>query len=57
MYINRKIKLLTKYNNKRRLIAKYYDKHILNKKINKLEYSDGSVYHQYVIMVNQRKIN
>ncbi len=50
-----KIKLLTKYNNKRRLIAKYYDKHILNKKINKLEYSHGSVYHQYVVIVNQRK--
>ncbi len=50
-----KIKLLTKYNKKRQVIAKYYDKYITNKKIKKLRYSIGSVYHQYVIMVNQRK--
>ena len=50
-----KIKLLDKYNNQRIKIANYYDKNISNKKIVKLNYSKGSVYHQYVIMVVDKK--
>jgi dTDP-4-amino-4,6-dideoxygalactose transaminase len=49
-----KLKLLKDYNEKRRKIAVYYDKYIKNRKINKLKYSDGSVYHQYVIMVTNK---
>jgi dTDP-4-amino-4,6-dideoxygalactose transaminase len=52
-----KLKLLNDYNQKRRKIAAYYDKYIKNRKINKLKYSEGSVYHQYVIMVaNKSKL-
>ena len=51
-----KLKLLDKYNKKRIEIANYYDKHINNKKITKLNYSKGSVYHQYVIMVENKDI-
>ena len=50
-----KLKLLNKYNLNRRKIAKFYDQNILNKRITKLKYSKGSVYHQYVIMVDNRK--
>lgn len=49
-----KLKLLKNYNEKRKKIAKYYDDNIKNKKITKLEYSKGSVYHQYVVMVSNR---
>ena len=49
-----KLKLLNDYNEKRRKIARYYDKYIKNEKISKLKYSDGSVYHQYVIMVSNK---
>jgi len=49
-----KLKLLKDYNEKRRKIAAYYDKYIKNRKINKLKYSVGSVYHQYVIMVTNK---
>ena len=49
-----KLKLLKDYNEKRRKIAVYYDKYIKNRKINKLKYSVGSVYHQYVIMVTNK---
>ena len=52
-----KLKLLNDYNEKRRKIARYYDKYIKNEKISKLKYSHGSVYHQYVIMVaNKSKL-
>ena len=50
-----KLKLLDKYNNQRIKIANYYDKNISNKKIAKLNYSKGSVYHQYVIMTEDKK--
>ena len=49
-----KLKLLKNYNEKRKKIAKYYDDNIKNKKITKLKYSKGSVYHQYVVMVSNR---
>lgn len=49
-----KLKLLNKYNRQRVSIANYYDKNILNKKITKLNYSNGSVYHQYVVMTEDR---
>ena len=51
----RKLPLLNKYNNKRNKIAKYYDLKINNTKIKKLNYVDGAVYHQYVILSNNRK--
>ena len=50
-----KLKLLDKYNNQRIKIANYYDKNISNKKITRLNYSKGSVYHQYVIMTEDKK--
>ena len=51
----RKLPLLNDYNNKRKKIAKYYDKKIKNRNIQKLLYSNDSVYHQYVILVKNRK--
>ncbi len=50
----RKLPFLNKYNNKRKKIANYYNKHIHNIKINKLIYSKDAVYHQYVILVKNR---
>ena len=50
-----KLKDLTKLNNKRQIIAKKYDKEINNKNITKIFYTKGSVYHQYVILVKNRK--
>ena len=50
-----KLKLLDKYNNQRIKIANYYDKNISNSKLTKLNYSKGAVYHQYVIMTEDRK--
>ena len=50
-----KIKLLDKYNAQRRKIANYYNKNINNQKISKLIYSKGSVYHQFVILVEDRE--
>tara|TARA_B100001057_G_scaffold344711_1_gene345749 strand:- start:309 stop:1391 length:1083 start_codon:yes stop_codon:yes gene_type:complete len=52
--LNNKLKSLNKYNKKRVIIAKKYDRLIKNKKISKLKYSKFSVYHQYVILVNNR---
>jgi len=49
-----KLNYLSKQNNKRRKIARYYDNNILNKNIQKLNYSKNSVYHQYVIKVKNR---
>jgi len=49
-----KINLLDRYNKKRVQIAKHYDDNISNEKITKLKYSKGSVYHQYVILVDNR---
>ncbi len=49
-----KLKNLNKYNQKRKKIASYYNKKIINKKIKKLKYSKNCVYHQYVILVKKR---
>tara|TARA_Y100001970_G_scaffold267231_1_gene356886 strand:- start:1282 stop:2382 length:1101 start_codon:yes stop_codon:yes gene_type:complete len=49
-----KLKDLTKSNNKRRIIAKKYDKEINNKNFTKLTYAKNSVYHQYVLLVKNR---
>jgi len=49
-----KLSKLNLINKKRRKIAEYYKKNIINKKINKLLYSKSCVYHQYVIMVKNR---
>ncbi len=53
--LNIKLKRLKKLNNKRQLIAKFYNKNIKNPKIQKLNYSLNAVYHQYVIIVKKRK--
>ena len=52
--LNEKLKNLNVNNNKRRRIAKFYDQNINNKKILKLNYSKSSVYHQYVILIDNR---
>jgi len=52
--LNIKLKKLDKLNKKRRIIAEFYNKNIVNKKIQKLSYSQNSVYHQYVIIVKKR---
>ena len=49
-----KLKLLNRYNKNRKKIANYYNKNIKNKKITLLRYSEGAVYHQYVIMINDK---
>jgi dTDP-4-amino-4,6-dideoxygalactose transaminase len=53
--LTEKLKLLDRYNNQRIKIAEYFDDNISNKKITKLKYSKGSVYHQYVILVENKK--
>ena len=53
--LNHKLKNLNKLNSKRKLIASEYDKIISNFKIKKLNYSNNAVYHQYVIIVKNRK--
>ncbi len=45
-----KLKELNLNNKKRRMIAKKYEKKILNKRIIKLKYSEGCVFHQYVVL-------
>ncbi len=50
-----KLKNLKKLNLKRQRIASFYNKNIKNKKIKKINYSRFAVYHQYVILVNNRK--
>lgn len=52
--LNEKLKNLSKYNSNRRNIAKFYDSKINNSKITKLKYSKSCVYHQYVVLVNNR---
>jgi len=52
-----KLKELNKNNDKRKKIAKYYLKNITNKKISKLNFNKGCVYHQFVILSkNEKKI-
>ena len=50
----RKLKFLSKNNNKRKVIANLYHSEITNKKIEKIEYTKHSVYHQYVIKTSKR---
>ena len=51
----RKLALLNENNKKRVKIAKYYDHNIKNNKITKLKYTNGAVYHQYLILIKKRK--
>ena len=53
--LNHKIKNLNKLNKQRQKIAKIYNTKIINQKITKLNYSTTCVYHQYVILVKNRK--
>jgi len=52
--LNVKLQHLHSFNKKRKKIAELYNKLITNKKIIKLNYSKGSVYHQYVILSKKR---
>ena len=52
--LNHKLKNLKKLNQKRKKIAKKYDKFIFNKKIRKIRYSKNCIYHQYVILTKYR---
>ena len=49
-----KLKNLNNLNFNRKKIAKFYNKNIKNKKIKIIEYSKHSVFHQYVILVQNR---
>ena len=49
-----KLKNLHNLNSKRKKIEKFYNKNIKNKKINIIEHSKNSVFHQYVILVQNR---
>ena len=53
--LNEKIKNLNLYNQKRKKIAKFYTNKIINPKIAKINYSKSCVFHQYVILVKNRK--
>ena len=50
-----KLKYLDILNKKRKKIAQFYEDNIKTKKIIKLNYSKNCVYHQFVILVKQRK--
>ena len=52
----KKLNKLDDLNKKRKLIANFYNKKINNKKIFKLKYSDGCVFHQYVIITKNPTI-
>ncbi len=54
--LNHKINNLKKLNKLRKKIASIYKKNIKNKNIKLIEYSDGSVFHQFVIRVKNRKL-
>ncbi len=53
--LNLKLKSLKKFNLKRKNIANFYKKNIKNNKINIIKYSKNAVYHQYVVLVKNRK--
>ena len=53
--LNLKLKSLNKFNLKRKNIANFYKKKIKNDKINIIKYGKNAVYHQYVILVKDRK--
>mgnify|MGYP006097833883 FL=1 len=52
--LNEKLKKLDLLNKKRKNIAEIYNLKINNSKIKKLDYKNGSVYHQYVIKTKNR---
>lgn len=52
--LNNKLKYLDKNNEKRSLIAKIYNTKIINPKAKKIEYTKGSVFHQYVIKMKKK---
>jgi len=52
--LNNKLKHLDKNNNKRYLIAKNYNTGIKNPIVKKIEYTKGSVFHQYVIRIKKK---
>ncbi len=53
--LNEKINDLASNNQKRKKIAKFYNEKINNPKIIKINYSKSCVFHQYVILVKDRK--
>jgi dTDP-4-amino-4,6-dideoxygalactose transaminase len=52
--LNNKLNHLDKNNRKRSLIAKIYNTEIKNSNVKKIEYTKGSVFHQYVIKVKEK---
>tara|TARA_Y100000591_G_scaffold259843_1_gene232217 strand:+ start:638 stop:1735 length:1098 start_codon:yes stop_codon:yes gene_type:complete len=55
IFLIKKLTQLKKNNKKRISIANFYSKNINNNNISKILYSKFAVYHQYVIMVKNRK--
>ena len=53
--LNLKLKSLNKFNLKRKKIAYFYKKNIQNDKIKIIKYTKNAVFHQYVILVKNRK--
>jgi dTDP-4-amino-4,6-dideoxygalactose transaminase len=53
--LNLKLKHLNNRNEKRVKLAKIYNKEIHNEKITKIEYCNGCVFHQYVILSKYKK--
>lgn len=53
--LNEKLKRLNILTKKRKTISKIYSKEINNRKIKKLDYEPGCVFHQYVIKTSNRK--
>ena len=53
--LNLKLKSLKKFNLKRKQIANFYKNNIQNDKIDTIKYSTNAVYHQYVILVKNKK--
>lgn len=55
LILSQKLKNLDKYNANRKKISNIYKKKINNDKIKKIQYSEGSVFHQYVLIANNLK--
>ena len=55
LILSKKLPFLKKLNNKRKKIAIFYNNNIKNIKITKLKYSKNAVFHQYVIMIKNKK--
>ena len=53
--LNNKLTDLKKNNYRRKKIAQFYNNNIKSNKIEKINYSKGCVYHQYVILSNSEK--